>query len=244
MFLTYCSYSSELRAMQLYIGTSGWSYDWNPDGFDWYIKNSNLNSAELNASFYRFPFPNMVLSWNRKSPHSFRWAIKVNRLVTHASRFSERAVEYWSRFKELFEVMDEKIEFFLFQLPPSSTPTQSFIDRLEKFIAQIKLGQRFALEYRNIKWFEDDWRHWAESQNITPVSIDSPDFPNRILNVNGLVYLRMHGRTSWYSHRYTDEELKEIASRIRNTNPKKVYIFFNNNHDMLDNARSMKEILS
>jgi len=54
----------------------------------------------------------------------------------------------------------------------------------------------------------------------------------------------MHGRTSWYSHRYTYEELKEIASRIRDADPKKVYIFFNNNHNMLDNARSMKEILS
>ena len=108
----------------------------------------------------------------------------------------------------------------------------------------MKLGQKFALEYRNLKWFENDWYNWAESQNITLVSIDSPDFPNRILNVNGLVYLRMHGRTSWYNHRYTDEELKEIASRIRNTDPKKVYMFFNNNHNMLENARSMKEILS
>jgi uncharacterized protein YecE (DUF72 family) len=165
-------------------------------------------------------------------------------MVTNASQFGERAAEYWSRFKELFEAMDEKIDFFLFQLPPSSTPTPSFIDRLETFIAQVKLRQRFALEYRNLKWFDDDWYHWAESQNITLVSIDSLDFPNRILNLNGLVYLRMHGRTSWYSHRYSDEELKKIASRIRDTDPKKVYIFFNNNHDMLDNARSMKEILS
>jgi len=126
MFLTCCSHNSELSAMQLYIGTSGWSYDWNPDGFSWYMKNSNLNSVELNASFYRFPFLNIISSWNRKSPHGFRWAIKVNRMVTHASRFSERAVEYWSRFKELFEAVDQKIAFFLFQLPPSSTPTPPF----------------------------------------------------------------------------------------------------------------------
>ena len=52
--------------MQLYVGTSGWSYDWNADGFDWYMKNSNLNSAELNASFYHFPFLNMISSWNSK----------------------------------------------------------------------------------------------------------------------------------------------------------------------------------
>ncbi len=243
MFLTWCSQISHPNTMESYIGTSGWSYDWNPDGFHWYAKNSNLNSVELNASFYRFPLPNMISSWNLKSPRSFRWAIKVNRLVTHASRFGERAVDCWSRFKKLFDTMDEKIDFFLFQLPPSSAPTPSFISRLEKFIAQAKLGHRFALEYRNLKWFDDEWSRWAESQNITLVSIDSPDFPNWIINVNGLVYLRVHGRTSWYSHRYTEEELKEIASRIKNASPRKVYMFFNNNHDMLDNARSMKEIL-
>jgi len=58
-------------------------------------------------------------------------------------------------------------------------------------------------------------------------------------NPDGLVYLRMRGRTSRYSHRYSDEESKEIESRIRDADPKKVYIFFNNNHDMLDNGRSM-----
>jgi len=135
------------------------------------------------------------------------------------------------------------LNIFLFELPPSSTPTPSFISRLEEFIAQVKLRQRFALEYRNLKWFDDNWYHWAESQNITSVSIDSPGFPNWITNVKGLVYLMMHGRTSLYSHRYTEEELKKIASRIKNTSPQKAYIFFNNNHDMLDNARSMKEIL-
>ncbi|RLF12723.1 MAG: DUF72 domain-containing protein, partial [Thermoprotei archaeon] len=39
--------------MRVYIGTSGWLYDWNLDGsLDWYVKNSGLNAVELNASFY------------------------------------------------------------------------------------------------------------------------------------------------------------------------------------------------
>ncbi|RLI98826.1 MAG: DUF72 domain-containing protein, partial [Candidatus Aenigmatarchaeota archaeon] len=70
--------------MQVFVGTSGWAYGWNPNGFDWYIKNSGLNSVELNASFYRFPFPNQVKSWARKTKEfnpSLRWSIKVNRLI-------------------------------------------------------------------------------------------------------------------------------------------------------------------
>ena len=43
---------------------------------------------------------------------------------------------------------------------------------------------------------------------------------------------------------YTDQELKDVAERIRKTNPERVYVFFNNNHAMLENARRMLKILS
>jgi len=39
-------------------------------------------------------------------------------------------------------------------------------------------------------------------------------------------------------------ELEAIAQRIKLLNPKNVHIFFNNNHDMLHNAREMKELLA
>jgi uncharacterized protein YecE (DUF72 family) len=53
----------------------------------------------------------------------------------------------------------------------------------------------------------------------------------------------MHGKTSWYSYKYSDEELREVAERIVDVEPKKAYVFFNNNHAMLENARRMFEIL-
>ena len=84
---------------------------------------------------------------------------------------------------------------------------------------------------------------WAKEQNITWVSIDAPEFPNTIYKTTDKVYLRMHGRTSWYSHNYSDAELKEIAKRIKSVKPKSAYIYFNNNHNMLKNAQRMYDIL-
>jgi len=52
----------------------------------------------------------------------------------------------------------------------------------------------------------------------------------------------MHGRTIWYGHYYSRKELEEVAKRIFAVNPSKVYVFFNNNHAMLDNAREMLKI--
>jgi uncharacterized protein YecE (DUF72 family) len=53
----------------------------------------------------------------------------------------------------------------------------------------------------------------------------------------------MHGRTEWYAHLYSDEELEEAADRIISAKPKKAYVFFNNNHAMLVNSRKMLSIL-
>lgn len=226
--------------MEVYVGTSGWSYDWNPDGFEWYYRNSGLNAVELNASFYRFPFPSMVKSWGRHG--GVRWAIKVTRLVTHVFKFNEKSYSTWGRFKKLFEPMEHLIDFYLFQLPPSAAPTQQLVERLERFYSKSELGWRFALEWRNARWFDERWVRWCRGLGLTLVSLDSPEHPRTIFNANGIVYLRVHGRGSWYSHCYSNEELEEVAESVIAAKPAKAYVFFNNNHDMLNNARGIFEI--
>ncbi|MEM0030063.1 MAG: DUF72 domain-containing protein, partial [Candidatus Nitrosocaldus sp.] len=97
--------------------------------------------------------------------------------------------------------------------------------------------------FRSMRWFDKTYIDWASKLGITWVSTDSPDYPLEIYNTNTIVYERMHGRTAWYSHYYTDEELRGVAEKILNTRPEKVYVFFNNNHAMLENARTMQKIL-
>lgn len=229
--------------VKIFVGTCGWYYDWNEGrSLDWYVKNSGLNAVELNASFYRFPFPNQIKGWVRKGK-DLRWSIKVNRLVTHQYKFDKRALESWKKFKKLFEPLDKFVDFYLFQLPPSYKAS-NFHD-LEKFVRKTKLGKRFALECRSEEWFSKEYVKWAKEIGITFVSVDAPKFSRDIFNTSGLVYERIHGRSGWYSHDYSRKELKEIAEKIFNVRPraKKVYVFFNNNHAMLSNARSMLKIM-
>lgn len=95
-------------SMKFYVGTSGWAYEWNKGGnLEWYLQNSGLNAIELNASFYRFPFQNRIKGWVKETENSdTRWAIKVNRLITHIYKFGEKASEVWTRFNELFKPLD------------------------------------------------------------------------------------------------------------------------------------------
>jgi uncharacterized protein YecE (DUF72 family) len=83
---------------------------------------------------------------------------------------------------------------------------------------------------------------WAERIGFTLVSVDSPDV-TWIVSTDGIVYLRMHGRTFWYSHYYEEDELRAVAEDVAKLRPEKVYVFFNNDHAMLDNARAMYSIL-
>ncbi|MEM1742154.1 MAG: DUF72 domain-containing protein, partial [Desulfurococcaceae archaeon] len=81
--------------MQVFVGTSGWLYDWNEEAsFDWYVKYSGLNAVELNASFYRFPFRNQIKSWSSKGSN-LRWSIKVHRSITHFHRMKKTALDIW-----------------------------------------------------------------------------------------------------------------------------------------------------
>ena len=227
--------------MKIYVGTSGWLYSWNRGrNFDWFLENSGLNAVELNMSFYRFPFPNQVKSWAKKGKE-LRWAVKVNRLITHRFKFNEKAFNLWKKFELVFKPLDESVDFYLFQLPPYLK--SDFASKIGEFFKKTGLMERFALEVRNLEWFKPEVLDWASSLGLTWVSVDCPDLPNDVYNVNGIVYERMHGRTIWYGHYYSREELEEVARRIAAVSPGKIYVFFNNNHAMLDNARQMLDIL-
>ncbi len=226
--------------MDFFVGTSGWYYPWNEKrSLDWFIAKSGLDAVELNASFYRFPFSNMVKSWARKGGE-LRWAIKVNHLITHTFKFSDNALNTWQKFRDLFAPLDANVDFYLFQLPPRTIPESA--DSIKNFVEKTDLGGRFALEARNLKWFDETWISWASKLGITWVSVDSPEFPLNVFNTNGLVYERMHGRTGWYSHFHSDEELEEVAEKIVKAKPEKAYVFFNNDSAMLENSRKMLNI--
>lgn len=121
--------------MEFFVGTSGWYYSWNEDrNLDWFVSNSGLSAVELNMSFYRFPFPNMVKSWAKKG-ESLRWSIKVNRLITHRLKFSDRAFQSWKKFRNLLMPLEPNIDFYLFQLPPFTTP--KFSSLIEDFIKKL-----------------------------------------------------------------------------------------------------------
>jgi len=197
------------------------------------VEQSGLDAVELNASFYGFPSEKTVFAWARAGS-GLRWSVKVNRSVTHRHRFNEKAIPVWERFRERFHPLDDLIDFYLFQAPPAFAD----LDRLITFIRAVDLGARCAVEVRNPTVLGDDEACRRLQEAAVLVSVDSPDFRERIFPADA-VYLRMHGREGWYRHDYTGGELAAIRDRIVAIGPKRAYVFFNNDHTMLDDARQM-----
>lgn len=77
----------------------------------------------------------------------------------------------------------------------------------------------------------------------TFVSVDSPEtiFYSRS---GPFTHLRLHGRTAWYAHYYSREELMEIAKELISLNGDAIYAFFNNDHGMLENAIELMTIIN
>ncbi|HDR72626.1 MAG TPA: DUF72 domain-containing protein [Methanoculleus sp.] len=225
--------------MEVYVGTSGWYYAWNREkSLDWFCAHAGLHAVELNASFYRFPSPDQVRSWAEKGA-DLSWSVKVHRSVTHAHLFNEEGFSVWERFRDAFAPLDDRIAFYLFQAPPRFDDQE----RLITFADEADLGDRCAVEVRNPDLVGDDDLCAMIKDHAVLVSVDSPDFQNRIF-AGPLIYLRMHGRGEWYSYNYSGEELEETASIVRSGDPKRVHVFFNNDHAMLDNAQAMARLLA
>jgi len=222
--------------MEIFIGTSGWSYDWNEgNSLEWYINNSNLNAIELNMSFYRFPYPNMVKSWAKKGKDLI-WIVKIHRSITHHKKLSKGSYDIFKRFKNIFKPLEDKIHYYLLQLPPH----YKNIEALDLFLKKCNC-EKICVEFRDESLFNDEIIKWGKKHDVLVASIDAPEMPRQIMSKK-IIYERIHGRTGWYSHDYSRDELLEIKNRIYRKNPEKVYIFFNNDH-MFENAKAMNSIL-
>jgi len=213
----------------IYVGTSGWMYDWNEgQNLEWYVNHSDLNAVELNMSFYRFPFPNQVKGWKK---YDIVWSVKVNRYITHVKRLKD--VESWEKFQKLMDELNPR--FYLFQMPPTFKFNEENVKRVKEF--EKIVGERMAIEFRDVEWYQN-----LPDFKATIVSIDSP-IGTYIVKTSDVVYLRLHGREEWYMYEYSEEELKELAKRVVELNPVDIFVFFNNDHWMLENAKLMKKIL-
>jgi len=200
----------------LRVGTSGWSYpNWRglfyPPGLkpaDWlgfYAR--QFATVELNASFYRLPTPAMVERWAAVTPPGFLFAVKAWRIITHEKRL-EDCQETWAQFLARIEPLGGKLGPILFQLPPRFPADPA---RLARFLALLPSGHRYAFEFRDPSWWQDEVYALLEGRGAAFVCFDLAGLRSPRLTTGPLAYLRLHGFERRYRGGYPAAALTDWA---------------------------------
>jgi len=234
----------------IYLGTSGWSYDHWVDNFypkkidkrDWLnFYSKKFNTVEVNASFYRLPFKNMVKGWKNKTPDEFHLTFKGSNLITHKKKLKD-VEEYLDKFNSRFKMLGNKKGAILWQLPPSLSRND---DLLEKFLSNLNSKFDQAIEFRHKSWFTKKIYGLLEKYEIGFCIISSPDFKTDLKVTTDFAYFRWHGKNNWYRYNYSEDELKKWAKKIKKLDLENVYGYFNNDFKGYapKNCLQLKEII-
>jgi uncharacterized protein YecE (DUF72 family) len=103
-----------------------------------------LPTVELNATFYRLPSEEQLDAWAEQTPPGFRFAVKMNRRITHGGR-----LELLPTFNERMRLFGERLGPILVQLPPSRPRDDSL---LRLYLDSLDPELRYAFEFRHDSW--------------------------------------------------------------------------------------------
>ena len=140
--------------VEVFIGTSGWTYDgWRgpfypkdvpkKDWLRWY--GGQFPTAEINGSFYRTPSLKAVHAWRDQTPKDFVFAWKGSKFITHWKRLSEKSDNSLALIEERLKILGRKAGPVLFQLPARFTADR---ERLASFLKMLPRRRCYAFEFR------------------------------------------------------------------------------------------------
>jgi uncharacterized protein YecE (DUF72 family) len=235
----------------VHIGCSGYYYGhWKgnfypPDAkshkfFELYQE--KFNTAEINSTFYHNPTEKQVLSWLERSKPGFCFSIKAPRFITHRKRFQD-CKDPLLLFLHLIAPIREsdKLGAILFQSPPS---LQFDMDVLKGFLNELPSGYRYTFEFRNREFYTEDVYKELASREMDFVWVSDPKGQAFEDVIAPFKYIRMHGSGERYSSNYSEDELRELARKIKAIE-QDMYVYFNNDYNAYapNNALQLIQLL-
>jgi uncharacterized protein YecE (DUF72 family) len=205
-----------------------------------------FDAVEINSSFYRPHRRHSYERWGASVPSSFRFAVKMPKLITHERRLS-RCTEELSAFLHGVEGLGEKLGVLLVQLPASVV----FDEKVTRDFLELLAGQttaKIVCEPRSPSWFVSAAEDLLAQFRVTRVSAHPVPWhcPAKALKEGDFAYLRLHGAPRIYYSSYSPEFLRGISSQISGGAHGETWCIFDNTAQgaAWPNARSLLESIS
>jgi uncharacterized protein YecE (DUF72 family) len=251
--------------MRFFVGMSGWTFPgWRggfyPEGLpqkkELEFSSRQVNSIEINGTFYRIQNPKIFRSWYQATPEHFIFSLKAPKFITHVRRLKEVESAVANFLASGVFCLKEKLGPLLWQFPPNVKLKD---DRFEKFLKLLPHTAQAASELakKHSSWMNDKAETSAES--VPPLqhafefrhpSFFQPDFL-QMLKAHGVaavfatgakpelcietptspfVYCRMHGQGKEFAKGYPKKHLNAWAEKLRHLQKsdgiKQAFVYF------------------
>lgn len=213
--------------MNLYVGTSGYSYkEWKgrfyPEDLPakemlrYYAE--HFQTVEINNTFYRMPKAPMLEAWAAEVPPDFKLVLKAPQRITHLQQLknTDNSLFY---FLDVVSTLNERLGPLLFQLPPFF---QKDLPRLREFLDSLKnCPYRLAFEFRHQSWFDDGvFELLREHHAALCIAEAENDLEIPFQPTVDWGYLRLRRSD------YGELELKRWLKRVRESGWHDAFVFF------------------
>jgi uncharacterized protein YecE (DUF72 family) len=212
--------------MNLYVGTSGYSYkEWKgtfypddlPEKKMLHYYGERFRTVEINNTFYRMPKESVLEAWASDVPADFKFVLKASQRITHMQRLKE-AEDSVAYLLKVAKALKERLGPLLFQLPPFM---HKDAPRLSDFLRLLPPDCRAAFEFRHQSWFDSEIFDLLRAHRaVLCIAEAENDLEIPFESTADWGYLRLRRPD------YGDPELKTWGERVRQQKWSDAFIFF------------------
>jgi uncharacterized protein YecE (DUF72 family) len=211
--------------MNLYVGTSGYSYkEWKGSFYPEKLPAKQMlqhygerfPTVEINYTFKRLPTAAVLKTWTDAVPADFRFALKAPEWITHRKRLKDVG-DMLANLLEVADKLKRRLGPLLFQLPPNF---KKDAPRLQSFLDLLPAKRRVAFEFRHASWFDDEVFQILRDHNVALCIADADDVEVPVVATADWGCLRLRRPD------YDDAALKKWWKQIRKQEWSDAFVFF------------------
>jgi uncharacterized protein YecE (DUF72 family) len=212
--------------MNLYVGTSGYSYkEWKGTFYPEKLPakqmlkhyGTQFRTVEINNTFRRMPTVPLLEGWAAEVPADFKFVIKAPQQITHIRRLKD-VDDSVSHLMQVVGALKERLGPVLFQLPPN---LKKDVPRLRDFLTLLPPDRRAAFEFRHESWFDDEvFGLMRENRVALCIAEAEGDLVVPFVSTADWGYLRLRRPD------YGDAELKAWLKKLRDAAWGDAFVFF------------------
>jgi uncharacterized protein YecE (DUF72 family) len=212
--------------MNLYVGTSGYSYaEWKgtfyPDDLPQKemlrFYSGRFRAVEINNTFYRMPQAAVLEKWCNEVPTEFKFALKAPQRITHFQRLKDSS-DSVSYLLKVARTLENRLGPLLFQTPPAF---EQNLSRFQAFLTLLPSEYRAAFEFRHPSWFQDEvFSAMREHQVALCIAEDEDKLATPLVSTANWGYLRLRRPD------YDDAALEKWATWVHQQGWRDTFVFF------------------